>query len=323
MFRKKLVLCILSGLILSCADQKYSITEKSRCDGTLQSDEGDRVDSPYDSDGDGYFDGSNPDCEATYPPEQLDCDDNDAEVHPGNAEVECDNIDNDCNPETLDALDNDADGYDSCEDCADSDPDVNPGITETLCNGIDDDCNEDTVDAVDLDEDGYSNCEDCADSNADINPGAAEITCNDVDDDCNPDTLDNVDECNPTDPEPEDFSGTWIVTPSVSYACAFNYVTINVASINVTDANPTILFSSPTGTQPGNMSGTIDLDDSFSATNFISSGGMGCDETYTITGQFVSNSEFTATLTAEYFDASGIGGCFDCTNQTFTFTGVR
>ncbi|MFT6819761.1 MAG: hypothetical protein ACJATT_003585, partial [Myxococcota bacterium] len=31
----------------------------------------------------------------------------------------------------------------------------------------------------------------------------------------------------------------------------------------------------------------------------------------------------SGTLTATYFDASGIGGCFDCTDQTFSFTAVR
>jgi|GEM_PF-2015303 len=106
-----------------------------------------------------------------------DCDDEDANVHPGVTEV-CDGIDNDCNgildgTEAVDAvtlyLDVDADGYGGgdgtklgCEeepfyaladgDCDDADPTINPGATE-LCDGIDNDCTNgaDGSDAVDAD----------------------------------------------------------------------------------------------------------------------------------------------------------------------------
>ena len=76
---------IIIGALLwsACTSSKYTITEQSVCDGALQNGE-DGVDSPYDKDGDGYFDASNPDCESTYDMETLDCDDNDPDVFHGN-----------------------------------------------------------------------------------------------------------------------------------------------------------------------------------------------------------------------------------------------
>jgi len=106
-----------------------------------------------DADGDGYTD-------------DVDCDDGDAEVHPG-ADERCNGVDDDCDgfvdaddPSLVDGdtfwLDTDGDGFGdpdtaliACElpsgavtddrDCDDSDAAVNPDAVE-LCNGIDDDC---------------------------------------------------------------------------------------------------------------------------------------------------------------------------------------
>lgn len=81
-----------------------------------------------------------------------DCDDDDGDRHPGNAEV-CDAVghDEDCNPNTFAGADDgdlDGDGYisalccngDNCgDDCDDTRPDVNPRAPE-ICDGIDNDC---------------------------------------------------------------------------------------------------------------------------------------------------------------------------------------
>ena len=219
----------LALLTLVACTPDVGITGNAQCDGQKQPSE-DTVDSPFDADNDGFFDGSNNGCVETYAASALDCNDRD-----------------------------------------------------------------DTV-----------------------NPDGQEIPCNGLDDDCDPATPDD-DECTAS----EDFSGTYIVTPTLSYACALNSVTINVNALTVTDANPTLLVAGTGGNQPGSMSGTFDSANGFVVSNVISSGGAGCDETYTIDAEFTSADEMTGTLTATFFGAGGDLSCLDCTDQTFTFTAVR
>jgi len=122
-------------------------------DGEAQQDDtGDQTSDPslnLDQDGDGLT------------PAEGDCDDLNAEVRPGIAEI-CDGFDNDCNGEADDGVkttyfwDGDADGFgnsdlsiEGCEgpigyvqtdgDCDDAMWSVNPEGVE-LCNGVDDDC---------------------------------------------------------------------------------------------------------------------------------------------------------------------------------------
>ena len=547
-----------------------SITGVARCDGLLQSGE-ETVDSPFDSDGDGFFDAANPDCPEVYAPEDLDCDDGDPEVNPGAAELECNGIDDDCDEESEDGYDADGDGVLVCDDCDDQDPENFPGNLEIcdgldndcdgeievdgadqdgdgwrvcggdcddsrseayegapeLCNGLDEDCNGlsdfDAAGEVDVDLDGSISCEDCDDQDSanfpaneeicdgadnDCNgqadastdgeeegeldgslscadcddqhpsnfPGNAELcdgadndcnhladadaagevdldldgslscsdcddtpgtgalrfpgnaeACDGIDNDCNGladadaagevdgdldgslscadcddtpgtgalrfpgntevcDGIDNdcdgvvpgtetdddgdlyvecawagtgssvlggndcddspatgsnnfpgnVEDCsdgldndcdgvadNGCGGPPASYSGTWILSPAVNYACAFNSVTLSITALSITDVSPVILVQGLVGSQPGAMSGSFTSATDFSASNHISSGGMGCDETYTITGSFVSSTQFNATVTAQFVDPMGIGLCFDCSNQSWPVTGVR
>jgi hypothetical protein len=129
-----------------------------------------------DNDGDGYDE------------DDGDCDDADAAIHPGAAEL-CDSIDSDCDgslddPDSTDAstwyVDSDGDGYGdpnnttlACNqpsgavadatDCDDANSSVNPGAAE-VCDTVDNDCDtdvdeDDAVDAPtwygDADSDGY------------------------------------------------------------------------------------------------------------------------------------------------------------------------
>ncbi len=142
------------------------------CDEEL--DEDDAVDAPSwyaDSDGDGYgvIEDVVVTCEqpSGYAPDDGDCDEGDATIHPGADEL-CDEVDNDCDGDVdedsaVDALtwyeDSDLDSYGDAssittacaqpsgfvaddQDCDDSDTAINPAATE-LCDSVDNDCDGD------------------------------------------------------------------------------------------------------------------------------------------------------------------------------------
>ncbi len=335
--------------LLAACGSDASFTSAPRCDGVKQKDEK-YVDAPFDADGDGYFDSSVPDCRETYAAEDLDCDDGDADINPGMPEALCNGADDDCNDDTPDEVDEDADTFLSCEDCNDNNPDINPAAVEIDCNGIDDDCNEATLDGPDEDGDGVTACEDCADQNANVYPGQTEIECNGVDDDCNPGTRDGPDldgdgftsctDCNDNnatvypgadevcddgidqncdgeadDACNDDYSGLYTLPSTVSYSCAFGLVAVGFNQMFVVDGYPTIAVSSTGGSQPGTMTGTFSSATAFSASTVLAGA---CTETYSLSGSFTSANTFSATFTAQFS-----GSCFDCTYQSWTVTGTR
>jgi hypothetical protein len=337
--------------LVACGND-IGITKQAQCDGVLQGQE-ETVDSPFDADGDGAFDGTNPDCVSTYAPVDLDCDDSNPDIRPGVAEVGCNGVDDDCDADTPDGDDVDADGFTSCDDCADSVAEVNPGAVELTCNGVDDDCSADTPDGDDLDGDGATACDDCNDSNPDIGPGSTETVCNEIDDDCNPETLDGDDldgdgwsqcsDCDDSDPGAfpggtevcdngvdddcngdiddgciSDYSDTWDLDTSISYTCALGNVTIDFDQVLIDDLSPDITIDAlGSGIQPGQMAGTFTTSTDFSGVN-VQRGT--CTETYVFEGSFTSMTSFTATFSARY---TGGFNCLDCTNQTWSVTGTR
>jgi hypothetical protein len=124
----------------------------------------------------------------------VDCADGNAARAPGNPEIGCSGVDEDCSATTPDLGDEDLDGAQCDVDCDDGDASVLPGGTEVACNGVDDDCDTLTPDGVDSDLDGASVCGgDCDDADDTVFPGADELACDGIDNDCEPLTVDDPD----------------------------------------------------------------------------------------------------------------------------------
>jgi hypothetical protein len=233
-----------------------------------------------DLDGDGYGNGASGVAEACiaptgYVPNNGDCDDNNASVHPGSTEICGNGIDDDCDGQTDEACgspDNDGDGYTVTQgDCNDNNTAVHPGATEVCGNGIDDDCDgqiDEACSSPDNDGDGYTVAQgDCNDNNVTIHPGAVEICANGIDDDCDGQTDENCTEDLPvlnvkTYPVKEGDIGYTTVDievtldrPAVS-AVRLNYATSNddaIAGSDYVAANGILIIP------PGSSSATIQI----------------------------------------------------------------
>ncbi len=149
----------LAMLVLAACSSRVS--GPPVCDGLWGAEES-SIDAPFDVDGDGFFDGSNPDCVATY--DLVDCNDGRPEISPAATEGICNGVDEDCDPTTLDVDDVDGDGVDWCRDCDDDDP---------------------AADFTDIDGDGYGPCDgDCDETNPDHHPDRDDPVDDGIDQDC-------------------------------------------------------------------------------------------------------------------------------------------
>lgn len=87
--------------------------------------------------------GVDPDDDHDGFPASVDCNDTEAGVNPGAAEI-CDQVDDDCDGLIDEGFDRDGDGYTSCAapvaDCNDSNPAIKPGASELPGNIIDENC---------------------------------------------------------------------------------------------------------------------------------------------------------------------------------------
>ncbi|MCK6519094.1 MYXO-CTERM sorting domain-containing protein, partial [Myxococcota bacterium] len=201
-----------AGLSLDgdCSNDDLSLSSGSSLinagDSTIKDDDGSRSDigayggleapePKVDDDGDGY----NAD---------VDCDDSDAAVNPGAAEVAGDEVDQDCDGTEECYADKDDDGYHSgstvssadldCDDsgealstepggdCKDANSTINPGEAEVPYDGKDQDC--DGSDLTDVDGDGHdavaAGGDDCDDDDATVNPSETDTPYDGVDQDC-------------------------------------------------------------------------------------------------------------------------------------------
>jgi len=115
-------------------------------------------------------------------------------------------------------------------------------------------------------------------------------------------------------------SGSWAVTPSMTYLCDEGNVDIDVTSFTILDNNPAITVQS-NSSEPGGMTGNFTGDTAFSVNRNEPAGplGLNCGEDYTVTGTFTSANSLTGTLNVVF---SGIG-CVECSNQSWSFTATR
>jgi hypothetical protein len=177
------------------------------CNGAVDDGVGETV--WTDADGDGYGDPGAPAVACGPGPgtadNALDCDDGDAGVRPGAAEL-CNGVDDDCDGVADDGLleryyaDVDGDSFgddaaavDACArpdgaatrggDCDDFDFSVFPGAPEACDDPVDRNC-DGAVAYADGDGDGWAACTECDDRDAAVNPAAAEVCNAGVDDDC-------------------------------------------------------------------------------------------------------------------------------------------
>ncbi|MBM4369892.1 MAG: putative metal-binding motif-containing protein, partial [Deltaproteobacteria bacterium] len=186
---------LLSLLALSACDgAPVDDTEK---EDSKDTDSGSDYVPPTDADGDGVT------------PADGDCDDNNAELHPGQAEA-CNGIDDNCNGVVDEGLpDTDGDGVADCEDTEtcdgvdnNGDGQVDEGFTDAdgngvadcvgteECDGVDNNENGQVDEGFDEDNDGYTSCgddstpADCDDTDPNIFPDAGEVSGDNVDNDC-------------------------------------------------------------------------------------------------------------------------------------------
>ncbi len=124
---------------LDCDDYRAEVNPDAEeiCDGFDNDCDGELDEGEDDLDGDGYLACND------------DCDDEDADSHPGAAETAYDGVDQDCDGEDL--VDVDEDGVPGPdEDCNDEDEAIHPGAIEICDDGQDNDC-DGLADAADLD----------------------------------------------------------------------------------------------------------------------------------------------------------------------------
>mgnify|MGYP001426475465 CR=1 FL=1 len=151
-----------------------------------ETDDNCNPDDDYDADGDGYY-GTGLATSNSFFGNYLgpDCDDDNADINPGEEEVWYDGTDSNCDEES--DFDADGDGYISDlyggTDCDDSLELVYPGApNEVWYDGIDQNC--DGKNDFDQDGDGYVLDEDCNDEDGEIHPQAEEIHSDEIDQDC-------------------------------------------------------------------------------------------------------------------------------------------
>jgi hypothetical protein len=110
-------------------------------------------------------------------------------------------------------------------------------------------------------------------------------------------------------------SGTYSLSPIITYNCAFGLVDLSYSSFTFIDTATTLTVQ-PMMNGGGYMIGST-ASSSIIDTVFVYYGG--CDEIYTLVGTFIDEDTWQATFTVSF---SGFS-CFDCTFNSWSITGTR
>ncbi|MDI7266756.1 MAG: MopE-related protein [Myxococcota bacterium] len=115
---------------------------------------------------------------------------------------------------------------------------------------------------------------------------------------------------------PFDPSGVYVVTPAPTYSCAFGLVNFSISSLTFSDSGTVLSvvgapcpFPSPMTGPSARTTRTINVSCLYPGS---------CNETYSLTGSFVTDDGWTGTFRAGYS-----GSCFDCTTRSWSVSGQR
>lgn len=117
-----------------------------------------------------------------------------------------------------------------------------------------------------------------------------------------------------------DPDGSYLLTPQVSYVCAYGLVNVSHATFTFNDTGTSLLVTpSPSDSNCCTMSSPTDsaIDGSFSVSCFCDGAGL-CDEYYSLDGTFTDNETWEGTFTANF-----VGSCFGCSYQSWNLTGTK
>ena len=110
-----------------------------------------------------------------------------------------------------------------------------------------------------------------------------------------------------------DPTGDYTLDRTVSYSCAYGFFGFSFSSLHFSDTGATLDVTG--GHTP--MEGSSATDGHIDVSGEVLGG---CNEYYTLTGDFTSETEWTGEFRVTF--ASGTGSCYDCTSQSWTVTGT-
>lgn len=122
-------------------------------------------------------------------------------------------------------------------------------------------------------------------------------------------------ECPPV--ESYEVSGVYDLSPAIEYSCAYGIVDLNIQQFIFTDNGTTLIVEPAINewcslTGPSASSGEI--------VAYCANRGI-CEEFYTLTGSFVDNDTWVASLGIYFFGTHEM--CHDCITQEWTIIGTR